>query len=84
MIHKGGIYLSISSPESQLAGHMVSLVTLPGRSGEFTVLEGHAPLISELSEGDIEYVEGGERKTVHIRSGFVEVVDDSVSACVEI
>ncbi len=84
MKHKGGIFLNISSPASQIAGRMVGQVKLPGAAGAFTVLEGHAPIISSLTEGDIEYTEGAAKKTLHIKSGFAEVVDDTVSVCVEI
>ena len=84
MDNKGGIYLRISSPEKQIAGQMVGSVTLPGLSGRFTVLHDHAPLISALGEGDIEYKVGGEKERVHIRSGFVEVADNTVSVCVQI
>ena len=84
MKHKGGIYLNISSPERQITDQMASQVTLPGTAGRFTVLPGHAPIISSLTEGDIEYLEGEKRRSVHIRSDFVEVQGDTVSACVEI
>ena len=84
MKHKGGIYLNISSPERQITDQMASQVTRPGTAGRFTVLPGHAPIISSLTEGDIEYLEGEKRLSVHIRSGFVEVQGDTVSACVEI
>ncbi len=84
MKHKGGIYLDIASPETQILGRMVSHVTLPGTAGRFTVLSGHAPLISSLEEGDIEYTVGGVAESVHIRSGFAEVLDDTVAVCVQI
>ena len=103
MKHKGGILLNILTPEKNLAGHMVGqvklpgtageftvlsghapLITSPGTAGEFTVLSGHAPLITSLTEGDIIFTEGGASKHVHIRSGFAEVQNDTVSACVEI
>lgn len=84
MKHKDGILLNILTPEKNLAGHMVGQVKLPGTAGEFTVLSGHAPLITSLTEGDIIFTEGGASKHVHIRSGFAEVQNDTVSACVEI
>lgn len=84
MKHKGGILLNILTPEKNLAGHMVGQVKLPGTAGEFTVLSDHAPLITSLTEGDIIFTEGGASKHVHIRSGFAEVQNDTVSACVEI
>lgn len=84
MKHKGGILLNILTPKTNLAGHMVGQVKLPGTAGEFTVLSGHAPLITSLTEGDIKYTEGGNVKSVHIKSGFAEIQNDTVSACVEI
>lgn len=78
------IYLKIASPEASVLGRMVSKVSLPGMSGRFTVLPGHAPLISALSEGDIEYFSGDGSSSVHIKSGFVEVREDVVSVCVQV
>lgn len=84
MDSKSGIYLNVSSPESQLLGQMVNSVSLPGIGGRFCILHDHAPLISALEEGDIEYIAGDVKKTLHVRSGFVEVSDNTVSVCVEI
>ena len=78
------IYLNITSPDTSLLGLMVSKVSLPGLGGRFTVLSGHAPMISALSEGDIEYVSGEKKSVLHIRSGFVEISDNRVSVCAEI
>ena len=78
------IYLHITSPEISLLGLMVGKVTLPGQSGRFTILPGHAPMISALSEGDIEYTVGGKPTLMHVKSGFVEVSGNKVSVCVEI
>ena len=78
------IYLNITSPDMSLTGMMVSRVSLPGICGSFTVLPGHAPMISALTEGDIEYVAGGEISSTHIKSGFVEISDNRVSVCAEI
>lgn len=49
-------------------------MTLPGASGEFTVLRNHAPIISALVRGNVKYVEkGGEEKSLSVEGGFVEV-----------
>lgn len=83
-MEKTDIYLNITSPEKSVTGLMVSQVSLPGKGGRFTVLPGHAPMISALQEGDIEYVKGDSRSVVHIRSGFAEISDNKVSVCAEI
>lgn len=84
MNNTSDIYLEITSPQKQVLGRMVGKVVLPGEKGQFSVLPGHAPLISSLLEGDIVYSEGDKEESLHIKSGFVEVRDNRVSVCVEI
>jgi F-type H+-transporting ATPase subunit epsilon len=77
------IALHILSPEGTLVRADVSLVSLPGMLSPFTVLPGHAALVTALVEGDVRYVEDGAEKRLHIREGFAEVADDTVTVCVE-
>ncbi|MBP3202648.1 MAG: hypothetical protein J6M31_03470 [Bacteroidales bacterium] len=79
-----GIQLHILSPEGTLVQAEVSLVTLPGMLSPFTVLPGHAALLSALVAGDIRYVADGKEERLPIKEGFVEVRDNVVSACVEV
>ena len=53
------IDLHILSPEGTLVKADVSLVSLPGLLSPFTVLPGHAAMVTALSEGDVRYVEEG-------------------------
>ena len=76
MEHHEDLHLIVVSPESTLFDGKVEIVTLPGELGSFSVLYDHAPLISSLIKGEI--------KSIGISSGFVEVRDNIVSACVEI
>ena len=81
------INLQILSPERELVHESVVSVELPGTLGRFEVLKDHAPLISSLDKGDILYKmdQGEEREgKVSISSGFVEICDNHVIACVEI
>ncbi|WP_455666540.1 ATP synthase F1 subunit epsilon [Phocaeicola sp.] len=85
MEHHEELHLIVVSPESTLFDGKVEMVTLPGEVGSFTVLYDHAPLISSLVQGEIKYREEDElEKSIGISSGFVEVRDNIVSACVEI
>jgi len=77
------IKLHILSPEGSLVRADVSLVSLPGMLSPFTVLPGHAALVTALVPGDIRYVEDGTEKHLHIREGFAEVKDNNVTVCVE-
>lgn len=78
------IQLHILSPEGTLVQADVSLVSLPGIVSPFTVLPGHAALVTALVKGDIRYVEDGNEKRLPIREGFVEVQDNKVKVCVEV
>ena len=78
------IQLHILSPEGTLVQADVSLVSLPGIVSPFTVLPGHAALVTALVKGDIRYVEDGTEKRLPIREGFVEVRDNKVKVCVEV
>ena len=78
------IALHIVSPEGTLVDQTVSAVTLPGSLGPFEVLKDHAALISSLEKGDIIYVSEGAEQRLPIASGFVEVHDNQVDACVEV
>lgn len=76
--------LEILSPEQKFFSGEVESVTLPGTLGEFTVLKRHAPLISSLNQGEIKYrLKNGDEQRVAIRNGFVEVLKNHVSVCIE-
>lgn len=79
------IILDIISPERTLVHESVLSVELPGTLGRFEVLKDHAPLISSLVEGNIMYKIDREKDgKITISSGFVEVCDNHVTACVEL
>lgn len=72
----------ISSHEILFKGEAES-VTLPGELGSFTVLKNHAPLISVLTAGNINYrTPEGAEKSVAIKGGLVDVDNNVVSVCV--
>ena len=76
--------LDVISPERTLVHAAVEAVELPGTKGRFEVLLDHAPLISSLEKGVIAYRNGEGTDKVAISSGFVEVNDNHVVACVEL
>ena len=77
--------LKIVSPERVEFDGEVTSVFVPGTLGNFEILTDHAPIISSLEKGVVEYVsDTGEKKTLDINGGFVEVQRNVVSLCVEI
>ena len=76
--------LIILSPEKEVFTGEVSSVKVPGTAGQFEVLNNHAPLVSSLNAGEIRIIEaGGNRTTYTIGSGFIEVLNNSVSIAVQ-
>jgi F-type H+-transporting ATPase subunit epsilon len=77
--------LKIVSPEKiEYDGDVVS-VLVPGSQGQFEILNDHAPIISTLDKGTVEYgLPNGEKVQLEILGGFVEVQQNVVSLCVEV
>ncbi len=76
--------LKIVSPEKVVYQGDVESVLVPGTKGSFEILNDHAPIISSLSEGKVEYSTTEGKKQFNIHGGFVEVKKNEVSLCVEL
>ena len=75
--------LKIVSPEKILFNGEVTMVKVPGVLGEFEILNNHAPIVSALQAGDVEYETQEGRTRFSVVGGFVEVLKNNVSLCVE-
>ena len=71
--------LQLVTPEHVLIDEQVTTVEIPGRSGYFGVLAGHAPLLSALNPGILTF-EGGNSndREFFVDGGFVEVFENHV------
>lgn len=76
--------LEIVTPERVLFSGYVEWVMLPGAKAPFTVLYNHAPLVSTLCSGIIKCKVGRDVQVIAVKSGFVEVKDNRIIACVEV
>ncbi len=74
------LQLKIVSPERIEFTGEVESVKVPGAQGNFEILTDHAPIISILTKGVVEYA-GNQ---LPILGGFVEVQKNQVSLCVEL
>ncbi len=67
-------HFDLVSPERLVFSGEVEHVVVPGSEGEFTVLAGHAPVISALRPGVIEVALPDARRTrIYVRGGFAEI-----------
>lgn len=75
--------LVILTPEKEVFTGPIKSVKVPGTSGQFEILRGHAPIVSSLVQGEIRVLnEKGEKSTYTIERGFVEVINNEVSLLV--
>ncbi|GIV30249.1 MAG: hypothetical protein KatS3mg028_1315 [Bacteroidia bacterium] len=77
------LHLEILSPSAKIFEGEVNSVTFPGESGTFGVLTNHAPIISVLKEGMIEWDINGKREQLKINGGVVEVLHNKASVLVK-
>jgi F-type H+-transporting ATPase subunit epsilon len=79
------IQLIVVTPERQLLRQSVVEVTVPGLDGELGILPGHAPLITELGIGELNYrmSSNGQANPLAILGGFAEVLPDRVTILAE-
>jgi F-type H+-transporting ATPase subunit epsilon len=75
--------LEILSPEKTLFTGEVDSVIFPGAQGKFQILNNHAPIISSLSQGNIDYKINSKTNQVEIKRGIVEVLKNKISALIE-
>jgi len=73
------IQLQIVTPERLLVNEPADEVQIPGKAGDIGVLPGHAPLITELTIGEIAYKQGGKTEHLSVAWGFAEVLPDKVT-----
>jgi F-type H+-transporting ATPase subunit epsilon len=72
------MYLEILTPEKKIFEGNVTIATFPGSDGSFQVMDNHAPLISLLKEGLVEYKSKETHNSIRITGGVVEVLKNKV------
>lgn len=77
--------LEIITPDKNLFKGEIQSVTVPGKKGSFMVLKNHAPIISILEEGQIEFVtKEYKEEQIKINGGVIEVKQNQVIVLAEI
>jgi F-type H+-transporting ATPase subunit epsilon len=75
--------LEIVTPEKLVVKDRAEEMQIPGKNGYLGILPGHAPLITELSVGQISYRNGSEMHYLCAAWGFAEVLPDKVTILAE-
>ena len=69
------LHFELVTPERLLRSEEVYMVTVPGAEGDFGVLEGHAPVMSTIRDGELAIYrwQGAQPELVAFEGGFGEV-----------
>lgn len=79
------LQFELVSPERLLVSRPVEMVVVPGVEGDFGVLPGHAPLISEVRPGVIAVFGDGNKvdERIFVAGGFAEVTGERCTVLAE-
>jgi F-type H+-transporting ATPase subunit epsilon len=80
------LHFELVTPERLVRSEDVHMVVVPGSEGDFGVLEGHAPFMSTIRNGELAiYRNGmtGEPERIAIEGGFAEVNDRGLTVLAE-
>ena len=76
--------LTIISAESKVFEGKVENILVPGMVGDFLVLANHAPCISSIRPGFLEFSEGtSDKQKYFVSGGIIEVINNMVSVLVD-
>jgi F-type H+-transporting ATPase subunit epsilon len=73
----------ILTPQKTLYEGEAKTIKLPGVTGQFEILDRHAPIVSALSKGIVSLTDlQGQKQNFEISKGFVEVMKNEVNVLV--
>jgi F-type H+-transporting ATPase subunit epsilon len=75
--------LEIVTPEKKVVETTAEEVQIPGKNGYLGILPGHAPLITELSVGEITFRENSTEHHLAVAWGFAEILPNKVTILAE-
>ena len=79
------LHFELVTPEKLVRSEDVHMVVVPGAEGDFGVLEGHAPFMSTIHDGNVQVykAEGSAPETIQVRGGFAEVSEKGLTVLAE-
>ncbi len=76
--------LTIISADNKVFEGKVENILVPGMVGDFLVLANHAPCISSIRPGFLEFSEGtSDKQRYFVSGGIIEVINNMVSVLVD-
>ena len=66
--------LEVVTAEEELYAGDVDILIAPGIDGQLAILPSHAPLLTQLAPGLLQFRTGGEEEDLAVSGGFLEVL----------
>ena len=79
------LHFELVTPERLVRSEEVHMVVVPGTEGDFGVLEGHAPFMSVVRNGELSvYPSAGAAPVkIQLKGGFAEVNEKGLTVLAE-
>ena len=79
------LHFELVTPARLVRSEDVHMVVVPGTEGDFGVLEGHAPVMSTIRDGELAVYRAfpGEPERIPVRGGFAEVNEKGLTVLAE-
>jgi F-type H+-transporting ATPase subunit epsilon len=79
------LHFELVTPAKLVRSEEVHMVVVPGTEGEFGVLEGHAPFMSTIRDGNIRVYKsvGATPDEITVQGGFAEIGDGRLTVLAE-
>ena len=78
-------HFELVTPEKLIRSEDVHMVVVPGTEGDFSVMAGHAPVMTTLKDSEIKVYKtaGAQPETIKVSGGFAEVGDKGLTVLAE-
>ncbi|CAN5210161.1 ATP synthase F1 subunit epsilon [soil metagenome] len=79
------LHFELVTPEKLVRSESVYMVVVPGSEGDFGVLEGHAPFMSTVRDGELQIFASANAtpETISVIGGFAEVNEKGLTVLAE-
>jgi len=79
------LHFELVTPTGLVRSENVHMVVVPGTEGDFGVLEGHAPVMSTIRDGEVQVyaTEGAAPQSIEVTGGFAEVSSRGLTVLAE-
>ncbi len=79
------LHFELVTPERQVLSEDVHMVVVPGTEGESGIMEGHAPYMTTLKNGEIAVYRsaGAQPERISVTGGFAEMGDKGLTVLAE-